>query len=81
MSTTAREGSGWRLTGGELTEWLAGLMREGKRLIAPVEESGLRLFRTLQSVEQICFAPGKTYPRDRLVLTFPVACLFWVRGR
>ena len=28
-----------------------------------------------------CFAPGKAYPRDRLVLTFPVACLFWVRGR
>jgi murein DD-endopeptidase MepM/ murein hydrolase activator NlpD len=28
-----------------------------------------------------CFAPGKAYPRDRLVLTFPVACLFWIRGR
>jgi len=28
-----------------------------------------------------CFAPGKAYPRDRLVLTFPVTCLFWIRGR
>jgi murein DD-endopeptidase MepM/ murein hydrolase activator NlpD len=28
-----------------------------------------------------CFAPNKAYPRDRLVLTFPVTCLFWVRGR
>jgi hypothetical protein len=28
-----------------------------------------------------CFAPGKAYPSDRLVLTFPVTCLFWIRGR
>ncbi len=28
-----------------------------------------------------CFAPNKAYPRDRLVLTFPVTCLFWIRGR
>jgi murein DD-endopeptidase MepM/ murein hydrolase activator NlpD len=28
-----------------------------------------------------CFAPSKAYPRDRLVLTFPVTCLFWIRGR
>jgi murein DD-endopeptidase MepM/ murein hydrolase activator NlpD len=28
-----------------------------------------------------CFAPDKTYPRDHLVLTFPVTCLVWIRGR
>ena len=28
-----------------------------------------------------CFDPGRTYPRDRLVLTFPVTCRFWIRGR
>jgi len=28
-----------------------------------------------------CFTPNKAYPRDRLVLTFPVTCLFWIRGR
>lgn len=28
-----------------------------------------------------CFAPNKAYPRDRLVLAFPVTCLFWIRGR
>ena len=28
-----------------------------------------------------CFAPSKAYPRDRLVLTFPVTCLFWIRGQ
>jgi len=28
-----------------------------------------------------CFAPNKAYRRDRLVLTFPVTCLFWIRRR
>jgi len=28
-----------------------------------------------------CFAPSKGYPRDRLVLTFPVTCRSWMRGR
>lgn len=28
-----------------------------------------------------CFDPGRIYPRDRFVLTFPVACRFWIRGR
>ena len=33
------------------------------------------------SIADGCFAPGKAYPRDRLALTFPVTCLFWIRGR
>jgi murein DD-endopeptidase MepM/ murein hydrolase activator NlpD len=28
-----------------------------------------------------CFEPGRSYPGDRLVLTFPVSCRFWIRGR
>jgi len=28
-----------------------------------------------------CFDPGGIYPGDHLVLTFPVACRFWIRGR
>ena len=28
-----------------------------------------------------CFAPDKAYPRDHLVLTFPLECVFWIRGR
>ena len=51
---------GWRLSRGELMEWLRGLLREGKRVIAPVEEEGLRLFRAVESAEQVCLAPGKT---------------------
>ena len=30
------ETKGWRVTRGQLTEWLAGLVREGTRVIAPV---------------------------------------------
>jgi ferredoxin len=54
------EMTGWRLTRGELTEWLDGLLRMGKRVIAPVEEGGVRLFRAIESAEQICLSPGKT---------------------
>ena len=28
-----------------------------------------------------CFDSGRHYPRDRLALTFPVTCLFWIRRR
>ena len=28
-----------------------------------------------------CFDAARSYPRDHLVLTFPVTCLFWIRGR
>lgn len=55
METTAR-----RLTRDELTEWLDGLLRDGKRIIAPVEEGGLRRFRAVHSVAEVCLAPGKT---------------------
>jgi murein DD-endopeptidase MepM/ murein hydrolase activator NlpD len=28
-----------------------------------------------------CFDPDRTYPSERLVLTFPLSCRFWIRGR
>jgi murein DD-endopeptidase MepM/ murein hydrolase activator NlpD len=28
-----------------------------------------------------CFDPHRTYPPERLVLTFPVACLYWAREK
>ncbi|HET8576873.1 MAG TPA: M23 family metallopeptidase [Methylomirabilota bacterium] len=28
-----------------------------------------------------CFDPGAAYPTDRLVLTFPVECLYWAKER
>jgi len=33
------------------------------------------------SIADGCFSPDKAEPRDRLVLTFPVTCVFWIRGR
>lgn len=60
MNRAGMDTKGWRVTPGQLTEWMAGLLREGKRLIAPVEQDGLRLFRAVGSAEQVCLAPGKT---------------------
>jgi murein DD-endopeptidase MepM/ murein hydrolase activator NlpD len=28
-----------------------------------------------------CFDTDRTYPSERLVLTFPLSCRFWIRGR
>ncbi len=44
---------GWRLTDGELREWLAALLSSGKRLVAPVEEDGLTLFRAVASADAV----------------------------
>jgi murein DD-endopeptidase MepM/ murein hydrolase activator NlpD len=33
------------------------------------------------SVAAGCYDAGRTYPPDHLVLTFPVTCRFWIRGR
>lgn len=75
METTA-----WRLTRSELTEWLEGLLRDGTRVVAPVEEDGLRRFRALDSPEQACLAAGKTrwspkeflFPRTEPLLSYAV---------
>ena len=33
------------------------------------------------AVAEGCYDPQRSYPRDRLALTFPVTCLFWIRWR
>jgi len=68
----------WRLTQGELLEWLEHLLREGRRIVAPVEEDGLRLFRAVHAATQVCLAPGKTrwspkeflFPRTETLFTY-----------
>lgn len=72
------ETRGWRLTRAELTEWLAGLLREGKRVIAPVQQGSARVFRAIDSAEQICLDSGKTrwspkeylFPRTETLFSF-----------
>jgi ferredoxin len=54
------ERSGWRLAEKELRAWLDGLLREGKRVIAPVERDALKLFRTVESASHVSLAGGKT---------------------
>jgi formate hydrogenlyase subunit 6/NADH:ubiquinone oxidoreductase subunit I len=52
--------SAWRLTRGDLVEWLNGLLREGRRIVAPVEDGRLRRFQAVDSAARICLSPGKT---------------------
>lgn len=47
---------GWRLTEQDLRGWLDGILKSGKRLVAPVEEGGLVLFRPVSSQAEITLA-------------------------
>jgi Fe-S-cluster-containing hydrogenase component 2 len=60
----------WRLAGEELRAWLGELLRDGRRVVAPVEHDGLRLFRAASSAEEIDLQPGKTRLSPKEVL-FP----------
>jgi len=50
------EMKGWRLAEREWREWLEALARAGKRIIAPVKEDGLVLFRPVASAAEIALA-------------------------
>lgn len=50
----------WRLEPADLRGWLADLLHEGRRVVAPVAEDGLRRFRPLGAPEEACLEPGKT---------------------
>lgn len=72
------EQEGWRLAEKELREWLDGLLRDGRRVIAPVERNGLRLFRPVDSGAEVTLARGKTrwspkeflFPRTESLYTY-----------
>ena len=44
---------GWRVGEEEWREWLGTLLRSGSRLVAPVEEDGLSLFRAVSSAAEV----------------------------
>src|SRR3990167_3795443 len=50
------EMKGWRLAVKEWREWLEALARAGKRIIAPVKEDGIVLFRPVASAAEISLA-------------------------
>ncbi len=50
----------WRLTDADVRVWLNGLLQSGVRVIAPVAEGDLLLFRPISSAQEVLLAPGKT---------------------
>jgi formate hydrogenlyase subunit 6/NADH:ubiquinone oxidoreductase subunit I len=80
MSDNGLGSRGWRLTGDDLGAWVEGLVRAGTRVIAPVEEGGLRRFRAVESAGPVCLAPGKTrwspkeflFPRTETLFAYAV---------
>jgi formate hydrogenlyase subunit 6/NADH:ubiquinone oxidoreductase subunit I len=72
------EQTGWRLAESELRAWLDQLRGEGKRIVAPVDRDGLRLFRAVKSASEIDLSPGKTrwspkeflFPRTESLYTY-----------
>ncbi len=52
--------SAWRVTRSDVTRWLETLLRDGRRVVAPVDDGGLRRFRAIASADEIGFAGGKT---------------------
>lgn len=52
---------GWRLSDVQVREWLASLLTDGRRAVAPVEEDELVLFREIGSADEIRLVPrGRT---------------------
>jgi ferredoxin len=70
--------TGWRLTKNELREWLDCLLRENRRVIAPVDRDGVRYFRPVTSSDEVNLEPGKTrwspkeflFPRTEPLYTY-----------
>jgi ferredoxin len=54
------EQTGWRLAESELREWLDRLIEDGRRVLAPVEQDGLRIFRPVAAGAEADLSPGKT---------------------
>lgn len=68
---------GWRLSEAEWREWLAALLRDGKRLVAPDDDDGLLLFRSVSSVADISIADyGNTRWSPKEALFPPTESLF-----
>jgi ferredoxin len=70
--------TGWRLAENELRGWLDHLLQEGRRVIAPVDRDGLRVFRPVSSADEVNLDPGKTrwspkdflFPRTEALYTY-----------
>ncbi|MEW6368182.1 MAG: 4Fe-4S dicluster domain-containing protein [Acidobacteriota bacterium] len=57
---SAQTPRGWWLTERELREWFQQLIADGTKLVGPVDEDDLRIFRQVTSADSISLAAGKT---------------------
>jgi ferredoxin len=70
--------TGWRLAENEFRRWLDRLLRDGKRVIAPVDREGLRIFHPVSSADEVVLESGKTrwspkeflFPRTEPLYTY-----------
>lgn len=70
----------WRLTDEQLRTWLAALLVPGRRVVAPVAEDGLDLFREVRSADEIRLQPsGRTRWSVKEVLLPATETLFSYR--
>ncbi len=64
-------GEGWRLGEADLRAWLDALIRSGTRVVAPVAEDGLLLFREVSSSGQVMLTEGGNSRWSPKELLFP----------
>ena len=60
---------GWLLSDGDLRGWLAALLSSGRRLVAPVDEDGLTVFRAVASAEAVSldgYGTSRWSPKEAL---------------
>jgi ferredoxin len=73
--------SAWRVTRSDVARWLDALLRDGRRVVAPVDDGGLRRFRPIASDDEIALAGGKTrwspkeflFPRTEPLFSYAIA--------
>lgn len=60
MSERGMQMSAWRITRTDVARWLEALLRDGRRVVAPVDEAGRRRFRRIVAGEDAALQGGKT---------------------
>lgn len=50
----------YRISRAEVATWLEAMLRDGKRVVAPVERRGMRVLRVIENAAKASIAPGKS---------------------
>src|SRR5512144_2035544 len=72
----------WRLSEADMARWVATLLGDGRRVVAPIQDGPLRVFRPIDSAAQMSLAPGKTRwsPKEFLFPKTEALFSYAVRG-